>query len=221
MNIANLSKFKVLVTLSLLSVLSLVSISFLSTARSSAQERKYTVKTFKDMPVEVHEVRNLQSENWFRDLEIEVKNISDKPIYFIALAIEFPDIPAGPPPTDRPYSRSATGFNLKYGRPELGDVKMLATSEDIAIKPGETYVFTIPEGRVLGLENMTRRMNLPPEATNNIAFRFLTISFGDGTGFEGSGPGGKRITETSLNDKRDYPSTGLPSQNSQEQLFRK
>ena len=44
------------------------------------------------MPLVVTEVRNLQSETWHKDLEIEVKNISDKPIYSILAFLAFDDI---------------------------------------------------------------------------------------------------------------------------------
>ena len=35
---------------------------------SSKEERKLKTREFKDMPVEVVEVRNLQSETWYEDL---------------------------------------------------------------------------------------------------------------------------------------------------------
>lgn len=200
MNIINIPKLRILGTLLLLFILSLGSMAFLSTSRTSAQERKYHVKTFKDMPVEVREVRNLQKgEEWFRDLEIEIKNISEKPIYFIAIAIEFPDIPA---PADAPEG-SKTGYPLRFGNPKLGNLRQRAGPEDVAIEPGETYVFTIPKGFSIGLENMRRQRNLPVEATNKIVIDIETISFGDGTGFLGSGFGGLRDyrNRTSLNNK--------------------
>lgn len=144
----------------------------------------------------LHQVRNLDKEkDWFRDLEIEVKNVSDKPIYFISLGLEFPDIQAPPPPIredGRKLEGSVIGFTLTFGNLELGDLMKLATPGDVALKPGETYVFTIPEPKAVGFESMKKRMKFSPEATNNIRVRFDTISFGDGTGFEGSGFGGKR-----------------------------
>ena len=223
MNITNIPKLRILGTLSLLLILSVVSIAFLSTTRSSAQGRKYHVKTFKDMPVEVREVRNLQKgEEWFRDLEIEIKNISDKPIYFITLTIEFPDIPA---PADAPEG-SKIGYPLHFGNRKLGDLRQLAGPEDVSIKPGETYVFTITQGFSIGLENMKQKLNLPSEAVQNIVIEFNTISFGDGTGFEGSGFGGKRDyrVKISLNDKRDNRSNtcqALQASGLEQRLFRK
>jgi len=153
----------------------------------SPAERKIDTRTFKKMPLAVKEVRNLQKqEDWFRDLEIEVQNISDKPIYFISLIIKFPDIPAAPPTMradGTTPSKSTTGFGLTYGTRRLIDVKNLATPDDVPLKPGETYVFKIPDSRVKGLEHMKREMNLLPEATNKIDIEFDIISFGDGTGY--------------------------------------
>jgi hypothetical protein len=154
----------------------------------SPGERKLRTHTFDRMPLKVKEVRNLQKgeEEWFRDLEIEVENISDKPIYYISLIVEFPDIPA-PPPQMRgdgsTPSRSTTGFWLSFGARRLGDVKKLATPDDISLRPGETYVFKIPEGWVKGFESMKREKNLPPQATNKMDLEFSIISFGDGTGY--------------------------------------
>ena len=153
----------------------------------STVERKVNTRAFKNMPLAIKEVRNLQKkEDWFRDLEIEVKNVSDKPIYFISLIIEFPDIPA-PPPTTREDgttpSRSTTGFGLTYGSKRLMDVSQNAIPDDVSLKPGETYVFKIPDSRVKGLEHMKKEKNLSSEATNTINLEFDIISFGDGTGY--------------------------------------
>lgn len=56
MNISR-RRFNLLGSLSLLFIMSIASVAFL-TSQSSAQERKYRVKNFKDMPVVIHEVRN-------------------------------------------------------------------------------------------------------------------------------------------------------------------
>ncbi len=156
----------------------------------SQEERKVNVHTYSRMPLAVREIRNLQKkEDWFRDLEIEVKNISGQPIYFISLSLEFPDIPA-PTPTPRPDNgfipRSTTGFSVTYGADRLMDVRQLAGPEDIPLAPGETYVFKIPESRALGFESMNRQMSLPPQTWNRIELEIDTVSFGDGTGYVGS-----------------------------------
>lgn len=155
----------------------------------SGHERKFNVHTFTRMPLAVKEVRNLQKEgNFFRNLEIEVKNTSRFSIYFISLLIEFPDIPT-PAPTPRPDNgfipEATAGFSVTYGADRLRDIRQLVGPDDMPLKPGETYVFKIPEARVLGFESMNREMNLSPEVWNRIDLKFETISLGDGTGYEG------------------------------------
>jgi hypothetical protein len=152
-------------------------------------ERKVKVETFTRMPLEVVEIRNLQKEgNWLRELEVEVKNISRQPIYFIYLSIQFPDVPA-PPPQPRPdgsiASRSVTGFSATYGPVRMTSVSQLAGPDDIPLKPGETCVLRVSKAEALGFEYMNRTMNLPPEAWNRIELEFSFISLGDGTGYIG------------------------------------
>lgn len=168
----------------------------------SPPERKLRISEFNGMPVAVKEVRNLQQEeDWFRDLEIEVENISDRPIYFISLIIEFPDIPA--PPQMRADgttpSRTTTGIGLSFGALRLGDVKNVATPDDPSLKPGETYVFKVPDGWVQGFEHMKRERNLRRSATEKIDLEFDTISFGDGSGYIA---GEKRVYEKKSNGWR-------------------
>lgn len=155
----------------------------------SQGERKIKVRTFTRMPLEVKEIRNLQKEgNWLRDLEIEVKNISRQPIYFISLTLDFPDVPM-PTPTPHPETgyipEAVMGFSVYYGELRLKNVEQLAGSDDIPLKPGETYVFKIPEAWVMGYESMNRTWNLPTEAWNSVDLYFNIISLGDGTGYEG------------------------------------
>ncbi|HEV2708165.1 MAG TPA: hypothetical protein VGV59_19775 [Pyrinomonadaceae bacterium] len=178
---------KSFLTLSVLTLVLMTGNFEVGLTQSEKKEREIKTRTFHGMPLKVKEIRNLQKEeDWFRDLEIEVENISDKPIYFISLIIEFPDIEAPPPqvgPNGITPSRSITGFGIRFGSRRLIDVKNLATPDDIFLKPGETYVFKIPESRVQGLESMKRARNLPPQALNKIDIEFNTISFGDGTGY--------------------------------------
>jgi hypothetical protein len=90
--------FKLAATVMCLALLLPVSV-FVGRAQVPAGGRSYEARTFKDAPVVVTDVRNLQrnDENWFRDLEIEVKNVSQKPVYYILLVVGFPDAPLGTP----------------------------------------------------------------------------------------------------------------------------
>jgi hypothetical protein len=144
-------------------------------SRVTAQEREYAVGAYKDLPVAIQEVKNLQAEEdrWFRDLQVVVKNVSDKPIYFISMHVVFPEMTS-------PGGNSRIGFNLLYGRRELGDIKVLAEANDVPIKPGDTYIFTIPSFRADGYESMKKRRGM---GFTKLQFMFGAISFGDRTGF--------------------------------------
>ncbi|MDT4951969.1 MAG: hypothetical protein QOJ02_107 [Acidobacteriota bacterium] len=183
----------------------LVSIFFIktvlisSTAQSpdsSIQERKLKLKTFKDMPVAIHQVRKLQSETWHKDLEIEVKNISDKPIYFMSAYLIFPDesVPNG-----------KSGILLLYGDPKNAHISWYAEPEDKHLAPGETYVFTIPEMYRKGLKAKHEKHK---EVTKNLELEIAMISFGDGTGFEAG-------------MSRDYRGKNPAPSPPKEQVFRK
>ncbi|MBA2706083.1 MAG: hypothetical protein H0U60_19795 [Blastocatellia bacterium] len=142
-----------------------------SQSNAQADERKFKVKEFKDTPLEV-KVKKLQSKTWHKDLEIEVKNISDKPIYFILAYLIFPD--------DK-VADGEVGIPLTFGKRENIKIMQLADTEDPHIDPGEVYVFTIPEPFRTGFEGRHKRY---PDLDKNLLLRFAVISFGDGTGFE-------------------------------------
>lgn len=161
----------------------------------AGNQRKVTARHFRDTPVKVKEVRNFQKgEEWFRDLEIEVQNVSDDPIYFMEVSIEFPNVPA-PTPTPRPDNgfipKSVIGFTIMYGAERLVNVYELAGPDDVPLKPGGTYVFKIPEASVMGFEYMKKeKKNLSPKIWNKVVIGYGVINFGDGIGF----PRGQRVS---------------------------
>lgn len=147
----------------------------LSTAQStSGEERKFKSKDFRDMPLRVRKVKGLQSETWPNDLEIEIENISSKPIYFINAVLEFPDDPA---------PNGSSGIKFKFGKVENMDIARLAQPEDEHIDPGRTVVFTVSQVYRKGL--MVRQQKTPHNF-KKLDFWFEIVSFGDGTGYEGS-----------------------------------
>jgi hypothetical protein len=82
-----------------------------SSQGATARERKIGVGIPKHLPLKF-EVKNLNSERWVYDLEINVTNTSTKPIYFLDFFITVPG-----------YINKSTGnklgFWFRYGRIEL------------------------------------------------------------------------------------------------------
>jgi hypothetical protein len=152
-----------------------------SIAQSTERELEDTVP--KHLPIKVKikkekekAFKDLKNEKWVRDLEIEVTNTGDKPIYCLSLNLILPEI------------KAPNGYNiifpLFYGRSQLGDIETKAEPDDIPIKPGETYIFKIGEGNALGWEAFKRKENWPHP--KKVILHFQILSFGDGTGFLGT-----------------------------------
>lgn len=178
----------------LLLVLSLISMFFLKSLLSfgfaqTLEARDIEDKIPKHVPIKVRirsekekAVKDLKNDKWLRDFELEVTNTSDKPIYFLELWIILPEVIA--------ENGSVVGMPLRYGRMEFVHHNTLPVSDDVPIKPGESYTFKVPEKyqrgwyahKAGGLLSDARKLQL----------LFVQLSFGDGTGF-------------SLTDATPYP----------------
>jgi hypothetical protein len=136
-------------------------------------KRKYEYRS-KVSGIKVVDIRNLQADEWVEKLEVEVKNISDKPIYYILLWVVV-DEAKGPP------SYLPLGFNIKYGNLRHLNIGSLAEPEDEFIKPGESLILKIPNSQVRGWNSRKSEYKYPP--ITRVEFYFETINFGDGTGY--------------------------------------
>src|SRR5262249_12541848 len=100
---------------------------------ATQHERKLKIKGLKDMPLEIRAIKNLESENWVNELEIEVKNLGNKPIYFIYGHISFPD--------DR-IADQEVAVPFTFGKAENVEIKRLADVNDPHLNPQEVFVYT-------------------------------------------------------------------------------
>jgi hypothetical protein len=162
----------------MLLVLAVLSLAFaliiLGSAAGGQKQQRRNLKTreFRDMPVIVREVRNLDSDTWYDELKIEIKNVSSKPIYFVLAYLQFPDVPV---PENGVY-----GIALEFGERKNLDYRRNASPEDQHLNPGDKFVFTIPDGLKDGLKSRHQRS---PDLLNKMELHFSVISFGDGTGY--------------------------------------
>ena len=143
--------------------------------------------------------KELKDETWVEEFELEVKNIGDKPIYFIYINLV----------TDVKVGSSPLIFALVYGRAELGDIITKAGPDDLFIKPGETYVFKIHPGQVQGWEKSVRERT--QRDASRIKARIQMLSYGDGTGYfvdRSYPPADKR--QSALGDQTKPPNKGGP-----------
>jgi len=153
------------------------------TSSSSQDKRVFENKIPAQVPIKikikkekVESFEDLKNEKWLSACELELTNQSDKPIYFIEIMM-VSDVNVKE--SDMPYV-----FPIYYGRPELGDIVSKATSADIPIKPGDTYILKM--GPVDGWEKIVREGRVPQ--ARKLTAKLQIISFGDGTGYFANEP---------------------------------
>lgn len=132
------------------------------------------------LPIEIVAVRNLRKKkHWLRDLEIEIKNVSGKPIYGVYFLLVLLD--------DKGPTGLPVGLNLEYGRSEMLHPKQHASAGDKAFGPGETVIIKPDKPVWEGYETRLATENVPEQATYNARMIIVGINFGDGTGFINGG----------------------------------
>jgi hypothetical protein len=170
----------------LLALVAVTAIGFVSSSAQSTQkeEREIEDRIPKHLPIKIkiknaEKVKDLGNEDWARDFEIEVENRSDKPIYYMRLLLDLPDV--------RDEGGLQIRFPLRYGRIEL--VSYLAPLEpgDVPIKPGDSYTFRIAGPHREGWEMYAGRRGMPRGAPRKLRLIFGELNFGDGTGFHTRG----------------------------------
>jgi hypothetical protein len=172
---------KIVLFLSLLFLASIYLIQGrLSPSVAQSTEREFEDRVPKHLPIKVKikkekekAVKDLNNEKWVRDFQLEITNTGNKPIYFMSLVIDLPGVTAP--------DGIGMAFSLRYGRSALADIGTKAEPDDVPIKPGETYVFSLPDIQVDGWEQFRKRENKPD--AKKLILLFQLLSFGDGTGF--------------------------------------
>jgi hypothetical protein len=150
----------------------------------SQLRREFDNRVPKHLPIKVKikkeketAVGDLKNEKWMRDFQLEVTNTGDKPIYYLSLLIVMPEITI-------PNGTDKMGFGFYFGRRERYNIDTKAEPDDVSIKPGETYVFSLSESRAQDWERFRQRENKPDP--KKLILKFQLLSFGDGTGFWGT-----------------------------------
>lgn len=131
------------------------------------------------LPIEITAIRNFHGAHWLRDLEIEFKNISTKPIYEIYFHIFLPDDQND---NGLPYAAS-----LDYGRLDLMHPRHSPSDYDKPIWPGEVVVVKVDERVSRGYERHLIKDNVQAVLSYKVRIAVLAVNFGDGTGIINGG----------------------------------
>jgi hypothetical protein len=121
-------------------------------------------------------LKDIKNARWVHDFELEVTNASNKPIYLLELWVIMPEI--------KSENGDNIGFTLRYGRAEFINFDARMTPDDVPIQPNESHVFKIEEEFQNGWEAYKTREHKPDP--KKIEISFTQLSFGDGSGFNGS-----------------------------------
>jgi hypothetical protein len=150
----------------------------------STEERELDDTVPKHLPIKVKikkdkekAFKDLKNERWSRDMEIEVTNTGDRPIYYLNLSIQLTDVKGD---SDHPLA-----FPLEFGRAALMDKKERAKPDDQAIAPGETISLFVAEKWLDGWDAFKNSHKKPDPRKLRLLFHLL--GFGDGTGFRTTG----------------------------------
>ncbi|HYL98448.1 MAG TPA: hypothetical protein VEZ90_05790 [Blastocatellia bacterium] len=167
-------------------------------AQPQNSKRKVIDHTEKSLPLRITKVRNLDSSDWISDMEFEVQNQSNRPIYSLLLIVTFSDVPKT---TEMDGIPRTLGTSVQYGRDEfLEHPGELATDRDVPIAPGATAVLKLAAAERDGLKANLRNHNIPESALQRIRVRVDKVSFGDGSGYRSGGIPFSRRTSSNQPD---------------------
>jgi len=134
-----------------------------------------------EIPLAITAVNKLNTDDWIRDMEFEVENRSNRPVYHVMLTIMFPDVPKT---TELDGTPRGLATSVEYGRKEFITHKgELAKEGDIPIKPGEKVILKLEPLYSTGVGYYLKQHNLPKSLIKRVRVRIESLSFGDGSGF--------------------------------------
>lgn len=177
----NLVPYTAFILLSLVAVFGFVtSGAHPQTITPARNEREFKNSIPEHLPIKVKvkgekSFKDLKNKHWLRELEVEVKNTGSKPIYYVQLLLDLPDVLVDGYPL---------AINLHYGRTELIYPETPVESGDMPILPGESITLKAEAQTVKGYEyhrDELRERDDPKRIVCNVT----AIKFGDGTGLWG------------------------------------
>jgi hypothetical protein len=143
--------------------------------------RDYGDISSRSIPVGITSVRNLDAPDWIKDVEVEIENRSNRPIYYVRVKLLFPDVPKSTELDGIPRGLVTT---VQYGRKEFfAHPGELATPEDVPIRPGERAILRLEPDKQEGLKHYLNRHNVPESVIKRVRVRIEDVRFGDGSGY--------------------------------------
>jgi uncharacterized MnhB-related membrane protein len=146
---------------------------------SEVRERKFENTIPAHVPIKVKlksekSFKDLENKGWARELELEVKNTGGKPIHYLYVILDMPDVVLA--------DGVSLSFRVSYGRSWNSDANTPLRPDEPPIPPGESITLKIQEKRWKGYEMFREREKKADP--RRVRLELQILDYGDGTGFE-------------------------------------
>jgi len=118
--------------------------------------------------------KDLGNKGWARELELEVKNTGSKPIHYLYVILDMPDVLL--------EDGVSLSFRVSYGRSWIADSNTPLRPDEPPIPPGESLTLKIREKYWKAYEIM--REEGKRADPKRVRLELQILDYGDGTGFE-------------------------------------
>ena len=150
-----------------------------SVTTAAMDERKFENSVPEHVPIKVKlksekSFKDLGNKGWARELELEVKNTGSKPIHYLYVILDTPDLllEDGVP----------LSFRVSYGKSWLSEASAPLRPDETPIPPGESVTLKIQAKRWKAYEvSREEKKRADPK---RVRLELQILDFGDGTGFE-------------------------------------
>jgi hypothetical protein len=162
------------------SLVALCGLRYSTAQEPEKKEREVVDKIPKHLPIKVkvkkpEKLKDAKNEDWLDDMEVEITNTGTKPIYYLHMRLDMPDV-LGP-------NGIMYGFTYRFGRNDLVAWEEPVRPDDVPLRPGETITLNPPANHIEGWKGARKEGRV--KNPKKIEFVFGEINFGDGTGFAG------------------------------------
>lgn len=145
-------------------------------------KRKISLRSSVPKGIKVVAMRNYDDDEWYNNLEFEIKNESGKDIWYMEFLVHLPEY--------APAANESLAFLTRFG-----DIADNAPSEEELKKtdypllnPGQGHVFRIPQFQVENFKKLHSPDGATVPAVGHLQFQLYIVFFTDGSGFVGGRP---------------------------------
>lgn len=146
---------------------------------SARNGREFKTEIPEHLPIRVKlksekSFKDLKNKGWARELELEVKNTGSKPIHYLYVILDMPDLLL--------EDGVSLSFRVSYGKSSLSEASAPLRPDETPILPGESVTLKIQEKRWKAYEMM--REEKKRADPKRVQLELQILDYGDGTGFE-------------------------------------